>query len=42
MTDLTQNEISIAAGLIASSSYFVAFTGAGISTPSVIPDFRSK
>ena len=42
MTDLTQNEISIAAGLIASSSYFVAFTGAGISTPSGIPDFRSK
>ncbi len=36
------NEISTAARLIASSRHMVAFTGAGISTPSGIPDFRSS
>jgi len=34
-------QIKKAAGLIQSARYAVAFTGAGISTPSGIPDFRS-
>ncbi len=37
----TQQQIEQAAALIASSNYVVALTGAGISTPSGIPDFRS-
>ncbi len=37
----TQRQIERAAALIANSSYVVALTGAGISTPSGIPDFRS-
>lgn len=37
----TQRKIERAAALIANSKYVVALTGAGISTPSGIPDFRS-
>jgi NAD-dependent deacetylase len=37
----TQQRIEQAAALIANSKYVVALTGAGISTPSGIPDFRS-
>ena len=37
----TQRKIEQAAALIANSEYIVALTGAGISTPSGIPDFRS-
>ena len=37
----TQREIERAAALIANSKHIVALTGAGISTPSGIPDFRS-
>jgi len=37
----TQEQIEQAAALIANSKYVVALTGAGISTPSGIPDFRS-
>lgn len=40
--DDTQQRINRAAALIANSSYIVALTGAGISTPSGIPDFRSS
>ncbi len=36
-----QRQIERAAALIAGSEYTVALTGAGISTPSGIPDFRS-
>ena len=36
-----QRQIERAAALIAGSEYAVALTGAGISTPSGIPDFRS-
>ena len=37
----TQRQIEQAAALIVNSKYIVALTGAGISTPSGIPDFRS-
>ena len=37
-----QKEISLAADYIIRSKYTVVITGAGISTPSGIPDFRSK
>ena len=37
----TQREIERAAALIVNSKYVVALTGAGISTPSGVPDFRS-
>jgi len=37
----TQRRIEQAAALIVNSNYVVALTGAGISTPSGIPDFRS-
>ena len=37
----TQRQIEQAAALIGNSKYVVALTGAGISTPSGIPDFRS-
>ena len=36
-----QDSLQQAADLILGAQYFVAFTGAGISTPSGIPDFRS-
>lgn len=36
-----ENRVSIAASLLIEASYPVALTGAGISTPSGIPDFRS-
>jgi NAD-dependent deacetylase len=36
-----EEEISTAAGLLLAARHAVAFTGAGISTPSGIPDFRS-
>ena len=36
-----ENQINLASSLIRESSYCVALTGAGISTPSGIPDFRS-
>lgn len=35
------NQVEAAATLIQQSTYMVVFTGAGISTPSGIPDFRS-
>jgi len=38
---MIENELLKAAQLIANSTYMVVFTGAGISTPSGIPDFRS-
>lgn len=41
MTNELQHSVSIAAELITNSQHLVAFTGAGISTPSGIPDFRS-
>ena len=37
----TQRKIERAAALIVNSNYVVALTGAGISTPSGVPDFRS-
>ncbi len=37
----TQRQIDRAAALIANSRYIVALTGAGTSTPSGVPDFRS-
>jgi NAD-dependent deacetylase len=37
----TQRQIEKAAALIVNSKYVVALTGAGISTPSGVPDFRS-
>ena len=37
-----QNEVRLLAGFIADASKIVGFTGAGISTESGIPDFRSK
>ncbi|MBL7183601.1 MAG: hypothetical protein ISS50_04020 [Anaerolineae bacterium] len=37
----TQRQIERAAALIVNSNYVVALTGAGISTPSGVPDFRS-
>ncbi len=36
------DQIQRAAGMISAARYVVAFTGAGISTPSGIPDFRSE
>lgn len=42
MTDLSNNHIQAAAHLIQKSKHAVVFTGAGISTPSGIPDFRSS
>ena len=36
------NQVNLASQLISESSYCVALTGAGISTPSGIPDFRSQ
>jgi NAD-dependent deacetylase len=41
MVESAQAEIERAARLIRQSKYVVAFTGAGSSTPSGIPDFRS-
>ena len=40
-TEVKQALLAKAAALINDSSYLVVFTGAGISTPSGIPDFRS-
>ncbi len=37
-----QEKIEQARRIVQSAAYLVAFTGAGISTPSGIPDFRSK
>jgi len=42
MTDLGDIDITRAASLLASSRKAVAFTGAGVSTESGIPDFRSS
>lgn len=42
MTSDFEQKIINAAYLIGKSSYIVAFSGAGISTPSGIPDFRSQ
>ena len=39
--DLDEAAIERAAGLVADSDHLVAFTGAGVSTESGIPDFRS-
>lgn len=39
---MIEEHISLAAQWIRSANYVVAFTGAGISTPSGIPDFRSE
>lgn len=41
-TDAQQEALEKAAALIRMSKYAVAFTGAGVSTPSGIPDFRSE
>ena len=41
LTSNFDNEIQHAAELLKQSRYTVALTGAGISTPSGIPDFRS-
>lgn len=41
MSESSDNETKSAARLIAHARHMVAFTGAGISTPSGIPDFRS-
>lgn len=41
MTDSSEDNSHIAARLIQESHHTVVFTGAGISTPSGIPDFRS-
>lgn len=41
MADITSETIERAAQLLKQAEYTVAFTGAGISTPSGIPDFRS-
>lgn len=41
MSESSDNEIKSAARLIAHARHIIAFTGAGISTPSGIPDFRS-
>lgn len=42
MRDSLDNKYSQAANLISNSRHLVIFTGAGISTPSGIPDFRSQ
>ncbi len=42
MTEKLENEIEKAAAYLREAKHAVAFTGAGISTPSGIPDFRSK
>jgi len=39
--DKIENQIKLASSLIREASYCIALTGAGISTPSGIPDFRS-
>lgn len=41
MSDLLENKLQTAADLLRSARHAVVFTGAGISTPSGIPDFRS-
>ena len=41
ISDQTKYNISYAADIIRASQYAIALTGAGISTPSGIPDFRS-
>lgn len=41
MADITSEAIDHAAKLLKQAQHIVAFTGAGISTPSGIPDFRS-
>ena len=42
MIDILSEKIQAAAALIKQSSYVIAFSGAGISTESGIPDFRSE
>lgn len=42
VTDATQNALEDAAGLFRKTRRVVVLTGAGISTPSGIPDFRSE
>ncbi len=41
MTSAVEDDLKTAAGLLRSARHAVVFTGAGISTPSGIPDFRS-
>ncbi|MCE1254700.1 MAG: NAD-dependent deacylase [Anaerolineae bacterium] len=42
MSSDLNKDIKRAAGLIRAARYFVVFSGAGLSTPSGIPDFRSE
>ncbi len=42
MTEICAGEIAKAAALLREARHAIAFTGAGISTPSGIPDFQSK
>ena len=42
MSQISEEKLERAAGLFRKAKYAVAFTGAGISTPSGIPDFRSN
>ena len=39
--DVLDQKVSLLAQMVLSSNHFVAFTGAGISTSSGIPDYRS-
>ncbi len=41
MSDIPKNDIAAAAALMREAQKIVVFTGAGISTESGIPDFRS-
>jgi len=42
MISTFEENVSFASSLIKEADYIVALTGAGLSTPSGIPDFRSQ